>query len=97
MLPNAKWLRFVIAHAIICFECGEDERRRKMSMVTISDELVKRAVAANAIDENYDEEMLSKMLEDLLSEKIAKSVGLGMLKFRGSKVWEGNLDEMRRW
>lgn len=68
-----------------------------MSMVTISDELVKRAVAANAIDENYDEEMLSKMLEDLLSEKIAKSVGLGMLKFRGSKVWEGNLDEMRGW
>ena len=68
-----------------------------MSMVTISDELVKRAVAAKAIDENYDEEMLSKMLEDLLSKKIAKSVGLGMLKFRGSKVWEGNLDEMRRW
>lgn len=68
-----------------------------MSTVTISDELVKRAVDANAIDENYDEETLSKMLEDLLSEKIAKSVGFGMLKFRGSKVWEGNLDEMRRW
>lgn len=68
-----------------------------MSMVTISDELVKKAVAANAIDENYDEETLSKMLEDLLSEKITKSVRLGMLKFRGSKVWEGNLDEMRGW
>lgn len=68
-----------------------------MSTVTISDELVKRAVAANAIDENYDEETLSKMLEGLLSEKIAKSSRLVMLKFRGSKVWEGNLDEMRRW
>lgn len=67
-----------------------------MSMITISDELVKRAVAAKAIDENYDEGTLSKMLEDLLSEKIEKSTGLGMLKFRGSKVWEGSLDEMRR-
>ena len=26
-----------------------------------------------------------------------KSPSLGMLKFRGSKVWEGNLDEMRGW
>lgn len=68
-----------------------------MSVVTISDDLVKKAVEAKAIDENYDEETLSRMLEGLLSEKISKSLSLGMLKFRGSKVWEGNLDDMRRW
>ena len=68
-----------------------------MSVVTISDDLVKKAVEAKAIDENYDEETLSRMLEGLLSEKISKSLSLGMLKFRGSKVWEGNLDEMRGW
>ena len=66
-----------------------------MSVVTISDDLVKKAVEAKAIDENYDEETLSRILEGLLSEKISKSLSLGMLKFRGSKVWEGNLDEMR--
>ena len=68
-----------------------------MCMVSISDELVKEAVAAKAIDENYNEETLSKVVEDLLSEKIAqkRSLRLGMLKFRGSKVWEGELDEMR--
>ncbi len=68
-----------------------------MCMVTISDELVKKAVVANAIDENYDDETLSKLVEDLLSEKIAEkqSLRLGMLKFRGSKVWDGDLDEMR--
>ena len=68
-----------------------------MSVVTISDDLVKKAVEAKAIDENYDEETLSRILEGLLSEKISKSLSLGMLKFRGSKVWEGNLDEMRGW
>ena len=68
-----------------------------MSVVTISDDLVKKAVEAKAIDENYDEETLSRMLEGLLSEKISKSLSLGMLKFRGSKVWEGNLDDMRGW
>ena len=69
-----------------------------MCMVSISDELVKEAVAAKAIDENYNEETLSKLVENVLSEKIAqKRLRLGMLKFRGSKVWEGNLDEMREW
>ncbi len=68
-----------------------------MCMVTISDELVKKAVVANAIDETYDDETLSISVEDLLSEKIAEkqSLRLGMLKFRGSKVWDGDLDEMR--
>lgn len=68
-----------------------------MCMVTISDELVQKAVAAKAIDENYDDETLSKLVEDLLSEKIAEkqSLRLGMLKFRGSKIWDGDLDEMR--
>lgn len=68
-----------------------------MCMVTISDELVKKAVAAKAIDENYSEETLSKLVEGLISEKIAEkqSLRLGMLKFRGSKIWDGDLDEMR--
>ena len=66
-----------------------------MCMVAVNDVLIKEAVATQTIDANYTNETLSKIFEEMLSERINKNKRFGSLKYRGSKIWEGNLDEMR--